>query len=86
LWAAANTLGGARVERDCDGIVARRTGATTSGYAVLYDAAGRAAFRGGLTRGRGRVGESAGRRAVLSVLAGEEPESRAVPVFGCSLF
>jgi hypothetical protein len=86
LWAKASGVRGVSVECDRGGTIAARTGATTSGYAVMYDPAGRVAFRGGLTRGRGRAGESAGRRAVLGVLSGEEPESRAVPAFGCSLF
>jgi hypothetical protein len=85
-WETAAGLKGVRVECDRDGAEARRAGATTSGYAVLYDPAGRVAFRGGLTRARGRVGESTGRRAILSALAGQEPEARVAPVFGCSLF
>jgi hypothetical protein len=65
---------------------AARAGAKTSGYAVLYDPHGRVAFRGGVTRARGRAGDSPGRRAVLDILAGREPEAREAPAFGCPLF
>jgi hypothetical protein len=86
LWTTASRLRGVRVECDADGVEARRTGATTSGHVVLYDPAGRLAFRGGLTRGRGRAGESAGRGAILTALEGQEPQTRVAPVFGCPLF
>lgn len=82
--AAWDAVPGARVRCDADGTEAARAGAATSGHAVLTDAAGRVAFRGGLTRGRGRVGESPGRRAVLAILRGEETTG-AAPVYGCPL-
>lgn len=65
---------------------ARRAGALTSGLAVLADRSGHVAFRGGLTPGRGRAGDSVGRRAVRAVMRGEEPEARSAPAFGCALF
>jgi len=82
--AAWDAVPGAHIRCDADGAEAARVGAMTSGQAVLTDRAGRVAFRGGLTRGRGRVGESPGRRAVLAILRGEEAPD-AVPVFGCPL-
>lgn len=84
-WAAASAVGGAAVACDADGREARRLGAETSGFAVLADPSGRGVFRGGLTQGRGRAGESAGRRAVLGwVRAGAG--ASAAPVYGCPLF
>lgn len=84
LWDAAAAIPG--VEVGCDGgTEARRFGAETSGQAVLTDPSGRVVFRGGLTRARGRAGESPGRRAVLDwVNSGTGPME--VPVFGCPLF
>jgi hypothetical protein len=42
-------------------------------------------FRGGLTRGRGKAGESPGRRAVLDwIHTGAGPGE--APVYGCPLF
>lgn len=78
-WDAAAAIPGVAVT--CD---AARAGAATSGHVVLTDATGRVAFRGGLTRGRGRVGESAARRTILEVVAGERPDGEA-PVYGCPL-
>lgn len=82
-WDAAAAIPGVEVTCDADGDAAR-AGAATSGHVVLTDAAGRVAFRGGLTRGRGRVGESAARRTILGVVAGEQADGEA-PVYGCPL-
>jgi hypothetical protein len=85
LWQAAARLPGAELGRDPDGREARRSGAGTSGHAVLTDPEGRMVFRGGLTRARGREGESVGRRAVRDWVAGRAGVAEA-PVFGCPLF
>ena len=84
-WGRAARVPGAAVARDEDGVQARRFGAETSGQAVLTDPAGRVVFRGGLTAARGRVGESAGRRAVLDWVGGRTGAA-AAPVYGCPLF
>jgi hypothetical protein len=86
LWKTARAIPGAQVGCDLGGIEARAAGAATSGHFVLYDPAGRVAFSGGLTRARGREGESASHQAVLDLLAGREPAVRSAPVFGCALF
>jgi hypothetical protein len=85
LWATAAAIPGVRVSSDPDGVEARKCGAITSGQVVLYDATGRVAFYGGLTRARGRVGESAARQTILNLLAGHESTRRDMPVFGCAL-
>ncbi len=85
LWATATNLSEVEVSSD-DGTECRLAGAATSGYAVLRDREGRLAFHGGITRGRGQVGESTGSRAILSLLRGAEPAVRDTPVFGCPLF
>jgi hypothetical protein len=71
-----------------DGTLAHRFGAETSGYAVLYDAAGYLLFSGGITQSRGHEGESAGRHAIVALLNGEPDAVSAAktPVFGCPLF
>ena len=67
---------------------ARRYGAATSGYAVLYAPDGRLAFAGGITAGRGHEGDNAGEDAILDAInsgpAGGCPTR--MPVFGCALF
>jgi hypothetical protein len=71
-----------------DGALARRFGAETSGYVVLYDAAGKLLFSGGITQSRGHEGESAGRHAIIALLNGEPDAASGAktPVFGCPLF
>jgi hypothetical protein len=85
-WDAAAGLPGVRVRCDAGGAEARRAGAATSGHVVVSDRAGWVAFSGGITRARGRVGESAGKAAVRAILAGGPPAVREAPVFGCPLF
>ena len=84
LWDAAANLTGVEVTTD-DGSEARRLGAETSGIALLTEPDGRVVFRGGLTRARGREGESAGGRAVVDWVQGRRALATA-PVFGCPLF
>jgi hypothetical protein len=70
---------------DEGGAEARRFGAATSGQALLYDAAGRLVFSGGITPARGHSGDSAGRDAIIRwVERGTAPQKSAF-VFGCSL-
>ena len=85
LWAAAAAIPGVRVSSDVCGTEATLFGARTSGQALLYDPHGRLVFRGGLTAGRGHMGDSPGRSAVVACVAGVTPERRDAPVFGCSL-
>ncbi len=66
------------------GVEARRFGAMTSGYVVVYDAGGHLAFSGGITGSRGHVGDNVGRRQVLAVLHGDSTQPTHA-VFGCAL-
>ena len=85
LWRSAAAIPGVSVRDDPDGIEARRFGALTSGQVLLYDAAGRLRFSGGITPARGHAGDSAGRSVIVALLAGASPASVETPVFGCSL-
>ncbi|MDB5311500.1 MAG: hypothetical protein JWO38_5702 [Gemmataceae bacterium] len=85
-WDSATRMAGVRVRVDGGGAAARRAGATTSGCVVLTAPDGRVAFRGGITRARGRAGDNPGRRAILALLHGDETAERELPVFGCPLF
>ncbi|MBY0515037.1 MAG: hypothetical protein K2P78_14185 [Gemmataceae bacterium] len=84
LWDQATRIPGVGVAADPDGREAARSGAATSGYGVLTDPAGNVVFRGGMSRGRGRTGESAGRRAVLAWVR-QNAGPAEVPAFGCEL-
>ncbi|MET0284809.1 MAG: hypothetical protein ABW352_10075 [Polyangiales bacterium] len=68
-----------------DGSEAKRFGAETSGYVVLYDAAGALRFAGGITGSRGHVGENVAVADLRTVLATHAPASAAHPVYGCPL-
>jgi hypothetical protein len=76
---------GVRLLDDPDGDEAARFGALTSGQTLLYDPAGRLRFHGGITAGRGRVGASAGRDAVVALVSGEPSSLTETRVFGCAL-
>jgi hypothetical protein len=96
-WREAQRIPGVRVGVDSKGVEAARFGALTSGHTVVYDAAGRLRFAGGITGARGHGGESMARRQVLAALddppaATERPGEKLRPwetlrhwVFGCPL-
>ncbi|HEX8325781.1 MAG TPA: hypothetical protein VF595_17890 [Tepidisphaeraceae bacterium] len=84
----ARRVPGLNVVIDEDGLRAAALGARTSGQTFLYDAAGRLAFAGGLTPGRGESGPCDGLTALKSALAGTNGPTpvRTTPVFGCALY
>ena len=86
LWQSAASIPGVNVVADEDGVEARRFHALTSGQTVLYDAAGRLLFSGGITGSRGHSGDNAGRSAIVSRLNTGEAERAETFVFGCPLF
>jgi hypothetical protein len=84
-WETARSIPGARLQEDPEGALARLFGARTSGLVAVYGPEGGLLLRGGLTRGRGVAGRSAGGEALAAVLGGRRPAFAAVPVFGCPL-
>ena len=85
LWRSAAGISGVTVHGDEDGREARRFGARTSGQVVLYDRAGKLAFRGGITAGRGHSGDNFGRTALVKLINGGTSENNESPVYGCAL-
>ncbi len=85
LWSIAQAIPGVRVREDYQGEEAKRFGAQTSGYVVLYAPSGKILFKGGLTPSRAHAGDSAGRAAMLSILSGEQVANKEAFVFGCPL-
>jgi hypothetical protein len=85
LWSSAARIPGVMVTADPSGVEARRFGVETSGAAVLYDAAGKLAFQGGITSARGHEGDSFGQRRIAALLTGSTPDRADAPVFGCAL-
>jgi len=75
---------------DQDAVEARRFGAHTSGQLLYYAADGRLAFAGGITPGRGHMGDNAGGDAVAALAGAPRPldhgaDTTCTPVFGCAL-
>lgn len=85
LWRGAIAIPGVRTAEDRDGLAAQRFGAFTSGETLYFGTDGRLAFHGGITPSRGHAGDSSGRDAILSLLAGKPPGYTSAPVFGCSI-
>jgi hypothetical protein len=86
LWKTAAAIPGVTLVRDDDGREARRFGSATSGQTLLYDGDGVLRFSGGITGSRSHAGDNAGRRSLVALLNGGEPDRNATDVFGCPLF
>lgn len=86
LWKSAAGISGVQVRRDPGGQEARRFGAESSGYVVLYDSKGQLLFNGGITSARGHAGDNAGENAIVALLSGRETPLAQTPVFGCGLW
>lgn len=86
LWQSAADIPGVNVVQDTDGVEAQLFNASTSGQTMLYDAAGRLLFSGGITGARGHSGDNAGRSAIVSLLTEGEAAQTETAVFGCPLF
>jgi hypothetical protein len=85
LWTKAHSLPDTTVISDRDGSEAERFGTVTSGETLVYNAAGRLQFSGGVTSARGHAGDNAGRSAVVDLLNQLPTATRSTNVFGCSL-
>lgn len=81
----AASIAGVEVVDDPGGEEAALFGTVTSGQALLYEAGGRLAFRGGITLARGHEGDSPGRARIASLVLAGAAEHDSAPVFGCSL-
>jgi len=86
LWKEAEReIPGARQIWDDDGREAKRFGARTSGYAVLYNANGGLLFKGGVTGSRGHEGDNLGLEQLRASIDTGRPAPRTSLVFGCAL-
>lgn len=85
LWQSARAIPGVQVAADPAGVEQERFGVETSGHVLLYNAAGKLVFSGGITSSRGHSGESAGRTAIVQLLRGEAAKRAETFVFGCPL-
>ena len=86
LWATAIADGELRVVEDAGAAGARDFRAQTSGQVLVYDQAGALRFVGGITPGRGHLGDSVGRAKILELLDGGATGSvMRCATFGCAL-
>jgi hypothetical protein len=86
LWKnVEREIPGARRLWDDDGREAKRFGARTSGYTILYDSDGDRLFEGGVTGSRGHEGGNLGIDQLRASIDSGRPAPRASLVFGCAL-
>lgn len=87
LWkkAQGRDLQAAHVVWDDDGREAKRFGARTSGYTLLYSSKGELLFGGGVTASRGHQGDNYGLDELAASLDSGRPASAPTRVFGCAL-
>lgn len=76
---------GGSILADRDGAEAAALGMHTSGSVLLADEDGKVRFFGGITAARNHEGDSAGKKAVLMLLSGQQPPIESTQVFGCRL-
>jgi hypothetical protein len=86
LWQSAASIPGVNVRIDEGGAEARLFNSSTSGQTILYDAAGRLLFSGGITGSRGHSGDNEGRSAITSLVNKGAADRTETFVFGCPLF
>jgi hypothetical protein len=86
LWSqVAREIPGAQPVWDDGGQEARRFGARTSGYTLLYGAGGDLLFKGGVTGSRGHQGDNLGMDQLRASIETGRPAAHASLVFGCAL-
>jgi hypothetical protein len=86
LWDRAVANRNLQVVLDPGGELTRRFGVQTSGQVLVYDRTGVLQFDGGLTPGRGHVGDSFGRSRIQAIVAGQvQKEPATCATYGCSL-
>lgn len=86
LWHKAQGIPGTHAHLDEGGKEAAIFGARTSGQTFLFDENGKLIFSGGITPGRGHMGDNNGRSAVLAFAENRPSEIKQTPVYGCALF
>jgi hypothetical protein len=85
LRRAAEAIPHVTVQDDVNDALARKFGAETSGYVLLYNPRGQLLFRGGITGSRGHDGDNVGESAIISLALGKRTTVTKTPVYGCSL-
>jgi hypothetical protein len=86
LWQSACLIPHVKVVADRDGKEAENFHAHTSGETLLYDTDGKLLFTGGITDGRGHIGDNSGIEKIVALLSQKKNlKQKTNLVFGCSL-
>ncbi|NND96174.1 MAG: RedB protein [Pirellulaceae bacterium] len=85
LWSSAAQIPGVTTVLDTDGVEAKRFGAETSGWCMLYDRDGHLQFSGGITPSRGHSGDNLGHSTIVSFLSRGTTDVHRAQVYGCDL-
>ena len=85
LWNQAQNLEEGHAVWDDEGQEARRFGARTSGYVLLYSSDGDLLFRGGVTGSRGHQGDNYGLDQLVASFDSRRLARTTGLVFGCAL-
>jgi hypothetical protein len=85
ILTSAQRIPGVKTQVDEDGTETGRFGAATSGQAMLFDEGGRLLFNGGITPGRGHIGENEGLKRIASLVETGRADKNNSLVFGCAL-
>ncbi len=85
LWDRAGAFSGAQLLCDPAGTLAGQIGAAVSGSVLAYGSNGQLMYSGGVTGGRGHVGDSRGAQGLLQALQGGLSHRYSGLAFGCPL-
>jgi hypothetical protein len=92
LWSKAQGMPSVKRVLDHQRLESRRFKVNTSGEVMLYTAAGKLRFYGGITPSRGHEGESVGQKRLISLVRSDSSLQERLEhpfqsfVFGCPLF
>ena len=85
LRRSAAAIPGVAVVTDLNEVEADLFRAQVSGQTMLYNAAGKLEFSGGITASRGHSGDNIGRSSIVSFVTTGSADHTRTPVFGCAL-
>lgn len=78
-------LPNAHLVRDSGGVETALFGARISGTVLLFDAAGKRLYAGGVTMARGHAGDNVGLQAVTDLLQDHRASVSSIPPLGCEM-
>lgn len=86
IWNRASKIPRVTCVADESGTQISQFHSDTSGEAILYDNHGRLAFHGGITSGRGHIGDNPGVDSIIALISHRGAISKQTPVYGCPIF